>query len=459
MVSRVPIGNKKRVREWDRSFESNYPLIPPNSHIWILVAALHYVYFKYSLWPYAIALYIIAVIASPVSKRTKLVQRLLLRTFSKKFENLPWRFNVCVLAELSFGFWFRVPVEAFLWYLDELLFPSYKKTKIQDPVFVVGQPRSGTTKFLDVLCEDAESYCCLKLYEIRYPFLTVQYTIDFLARFDNRFLGGKALALLDWAGCFGVLKRKGERGTMRRTGYNLPDEDDLIFLYHCLCHELMVALCPDPTMIRHLCKLAKQPKDTRDQFMNFHRRAVQKVLYRRGGNGRRYLAKWAASWNGHLSETRDFYPGGKYIVIVRDPLEQLPSWMKLQGLLSRDMTANNFMTTCPAVRRAVVEMMCKPGYQSEIEFCKTTPRERLCILRFSDFVADIPQTIKRARKFLDQDQEIIVDGSMFDQRLKAHSKEQASHKTTTIRSNEVFISQKQIEEEFPHLLKEIEFDE
>lgn len=284
---------------------------------------------------------------------------------------------------------------------------------------------------------------------MRFPYLTVQYAVDFLAKIDRLYLNGEGYKTAERLGLLHVLPETGERKTMRRLRYDLPDEDDTLFLFHGLCHFALTGMFPSASNAKSLYQMSELPAATRRRMMEFHQKAVRKVMYRRG-NGRRYLCKWVAGWNGLLEEAKGVYPDAKYVTIVRSPSEQLPSWMKLQGLLSEQIAGHNFMKM-PDVRKAVIDINAE-WYNTQIKFCKDAPSDSMCIVSFDDFVKDIPHQVSRLYIFLGQK---IVPGSSFHQSLIAARRNQVQHKKTVIRSEEQFISAEEIAKDFPCLSQEI----
>src|SRR5215813_6840864 len=55
-----------------------------------------------------------------------------------------------------------------LW-LDYLVFPAFRQTRIEKPVFVFANPRSGTTLFHRLLSMDTERFATVKLYQTIFP--------------------------------------------------------------------------------------------------------------------------------------------------------------------------------------------------------------------------------------------------------------------------------------------------
>lgn len=129
------------------------------------------------------------------------------------------------------------PIETLLWHLDDILFPAHRNQPVEKPLFLLGQPRSGTTKLEEILSEDEDNLVALTLFEMRYPYLTIQYLFDGISWVDKNLLGGYAKKIAfdhfklnhKWA-------YEGERHDMRRLRYDDHDEDDIIFLFHQLHH-------------------------------------------------------------------------------------------------------------------------------------------------------------------------------------------------------------------------------
>src|SRR5262245_29463270 len=66
-----------------------------------------------------------------------------------------------------------LPLWTFLWYLDDVLFYAYKRQPAR-PVFIFGQPRSGSTLLHRTLASDEETFVALRHIEWRFPYITVQ---------------------------------------------------------------------------------------------------------------------------------------------------------------------------------------------------------------------------------------------------------------------------------------------
>lgn len=423
---------------------------PPRAYMLLFFALHFYILHTYCLWTKTAIFYAVTWPLNPFSEWRDMFKTL--KVTLTQPQDVPF-------LHKSFGFFYIFwktfycyPVEALLWHLDDILFPEYKTQEINEPLFLLGQPRSGTTMFETLLSEDEDRHCSMLLYEMRYPYLTIQYTVDFFSKLDKRFFNGRGYKFLLDNDMLSCLQETGERKDMRRLRYDLPDEDDLVFFFHTFCHFLLAGFYPREETVKFNHRFCDLPYDARMRYMQLHRKTIQKVMFRRG-QGKRYLAKWVAGWNGQLDMAKMIYPDAKYVVIVRDPKESLRSWMKLQGLLAHQFTGNNMMRNHREVREAIIKENIQ-WFHKEIEFCRTTSRENLLVLRYTDIVTDIPQQVKFLYHFLDQ---YIEKGSKFHTVLLNSKRKQVRHKKTQIHPEDELIAPERIERDFPNLLQEIEF--
>ena len=319
--------------------------------------------------------------------------RIFKRLLRGPFPGYHWSYNLTSLALLLAKALLIYPIETVLWHADNVLFPGYHAQPVTKPLFLLGQPRSGTTRFEEILTEDRESLVALSLFEMRYPYLTVQYAFDGLGWLDrNVFRGGLRYVAFDLLNLNKPFGGKGARHQMRRLQYELTDEDDILFLFHQMHHFQLVAVAPDEEFVRFFYHFDHLPEASQRRALEFHRQCVQKVLYRRG-RGRSYFAKWVAGWNGQLDRARKMYPDAQYIVIVRDPAESLPSWFKLQGLLSQDLTGEDIMDR-PHLHNVFKEENIK-WFHNEIEFCKAIAPNNITVLDSDQFYRDIQGDVRK----------------------------------------------------------------
>src|SRR5687767_9602780 len=66
----------------------------------------------------------------------------------------------------------RAPLCGLCWLIDEIFYADYRRQTIT-PVFIVGQPRCGTTLLHRTLARDRETFFAVRHLEWRYPFICV----------------------------------------------------------------------------------------------------------------------------------------------------------------------------------------------------------------------------------------------------------------------------------------------
>jgi len=283
----------------------------------------------------------------------------------------------------------------------------------------------------------------MKLYEARWPYLSFQYGIDLICYVDQKFLGGAIERFVRDYDLLNALDESDpERHKMRRLRYDLADEDDLIFLFHFFIHFQLVGPFPDPDVIEYLHHFEYQSTYERKRMMEFHKKAVQKLLYRRGTN-KTYFAKWVAAWDGELDEALNIYKDAKLVVFVRNPADQIKSWIKLQGLLSRDITGTVSVDN-PAVL-AQIKKENRIWYENEVKLLKSYDASKIKLVKFDDYYGDIQGNTRDLYKFLGRD---IKEGSKFDLFLKQQTQQQLGHRATVTDSK--YIGEEEIKT-FPNL--------
>lgn len=73
-----------------------------------------------------------------------------------------------------------LPIWAVFWLADELFFPNYRNASIPESIFIISQPRSGTTFLLRTLSEDKNTFLSVKHLEWRYPYISLWKLIDLI---------------------------------------------------------------------------------------------------------------------------------------------------------------------------------------------------------------------------------------------------------------------------------------
>ena len=189
-------------------------------------------------------------------------------------------------AKLLTRYFLLTPVWTLLWYLDDLFFPRYKQMQVK-PVFIIGEPRSGTTLLHRTLGADSKRYFAIRHIEWRYPYIIVQKLIETLG------LTEKLKHLNYWPNT-----EIGQEAA-RMHPNNLYDfEEDGIFYEERFLHHFFIYLrFPYPALLNYLDDYPSLPPRVQRQILDAHRKVIQKVMYLRGDPGLKYLSKEVTSHN------------------------------------------------------------------------------------------------------------------------------------------------------------------
>jgi len=247
-----------------------------------------------------------------------------LRLGRSVFQPGPWslRRAVALTVAVPLLFAYVTALWAFL-LLDELLHPGYRRTSVEEPLFVLGMPRSGTTFLHGTLARDDERFTVRRLWELLFaPTVTQRRLVAVLSRLDRR-LGRPA------ARCGGWLQTRLTKAMdgVHPARLDGPGEDFLLLMPAFACFLLVVPF-PASDAIWELTRIDDWPEGRRHRLARFYRAALQRHLYADALIGRsaarRILSKNPSfsAWPETLAET---FPDARFIYCFRDPGQAIPS--------------------------------------------------------------------------------------------------------------------------------------
>jgi hypothetical protein len=202
--------------------------------------------------------------------------------------------------------------------LDEIFFKDWRKVQIRQPLFVLGVPRSGTTRLHEVLAKD-EQYTTFSTWECLFALSVSERRFWLaLARLD-RMLGGPAARVLGWieARVFASLD------DVHAMSLKTPEEDYFALMPILSCFILAL---PFPST-EHLWRIGRfdqaLPETERRRVLDYYQGCLQKHLYVHGEH-KRLLSKNAAfaSMAGSLAE---HFADARFLICLRDPMQTVPS--------------------------------------------------------------------------------------------------------------------------------------
>lgn len=301
-----------------------------------------------------------------------------------KTKGTPARLSAKRLFVVSFIFTFFPLWQLYLrlgFLLDEIFYPGYRKQDIKDPIFVVGNFRSGTTFLHRVLLND-RSATALKTWEIYFaPSITYRKFYRAVSRI-SRLVGSPIRWLVDQFN-----KPIEAYSYMHRTGLDKIEEDSHL-LYQVWSSYNLFALFPFPELARKYIYYDQQvPDEQRKTDFQYYREILRRHVFLQGG--KRYISK-NPDFSPAIKTILEYFPDAKFINIVRNPVEMLPSTIS--------MWANHWHTFgSPREAYPLQEALiahAKNWYTYPHQELKSLPEDRYALISFEDFVHNPRQVLE-----------------------------------------------------------------
>jgi hypothetical protein len=207
--------------------------------------------------------------------------------------------------------------------LDDVLFPDYRKQEIKAPVFIVGNPRSGTTFLHRLLAQDDENFTWMRTWEILLaPSITQRKIIEELRGLD-RLLGSPVSRLV-----LAQQRRWQRENTLHKIALEAPEEDAhlLLHIWSTILARLYSGVLDGlGAWIRFDTAM---PESEKQRVMEFYIKCLQRHQYARGGSNRHYLAK-NPTFSPKIDTLYRYFPDAKIVYLARNPLNVIPSFASM----------------------------------------------------------------------------------------------------------------------------------
>jgi hypothetical protein len=282
------------------------------------------------------------------------------------------------------------PFELAIWAglgLDELVHPGYRRQEIREPVFIIGNPRSGTTFLHRLMARDKRTFACMNTWEILLaPSIVARRLIKGLGALDAR-LGSpfqRALARLE--------RHWQDRNVIHRHALCTPEEDESLLL-HTFSSLLIWSFSAMLEEARAYTFYDQEvPHADRARQAAFYRRCLQRYLYSAGRHSdvghRHYLSK-NPSFTSRIDTLLEQFPDARFVYIMRNPLDVVPSLISVSKFV---WTLAGDPVEFESLHDFVFELV-RHGYSYPIDRLQRLAPERYAMVRFGELVQDAGQTV------------------------------------------------------------------
>ncbi len=284
-----------------------------------------------------------------------------------------------------------LPFEIWTWLclkFDDLFFRGYRKVRVVEPVFIVGNPRSGTSFFHRLMAVNDRLFAGFCLHHIVFPAISQQRLLRWLGKLDRR-LGSPGWRLV--ARIERSLTRESDK--IRRVHLTEPEEDEMV-LVHAFATSTLLMLFPGAPILVPLIRYDELDEKVRKPIERFYVGFLKRRLYLAGGN-RRLLSK-NTTFPTKIRSIRALFPDARFIYLIRNPTVSIAS---THDMFDRFWQLQFDRDEITRQRQRLLETTCYL-YQHALEELDQIPDGSKCIVQYEDLVTDPAGTVERVYRTL-----------------------------------------------------------
>ena len=281
-----------------------------------------------------------------------------------------------------------LPAEAIIWsglLLDDLIYPDYEDIKIKEPVFIIGNPRSGTTFLQRLLARDTKTFLSMRTWEIfGAPSILMRRFVRNILRI------GRTIGVPITRRIRRMEKLWKESDAIHRLKLRSPEEDDLLLIHIFSTIRIWsyAAMLKEAHPYIYYDEMISS-KDKK-RIMDFYEGCIQRHYYYHGGPKRHYLSK-NPNFTPAIDTLLSKYPDAKFIYLIRNPLNAVPSHLSLK---EREWQMLGSPLEDYACREFILEAS-EHWYKYPMSVLKNLPDDQKIIVKFEDLIKDAELVVKQ----------------------------------------------------------------
>lgn len=267
--------------------------------------------------------------------------------------------------------------------LDNLFYQELKKQNVKQPIFIIGNFRSGTTFLHRLLAMDTRSTGMTSWEIFLAPSVTQRKIAHWVMKI-NRFIGNPISKLID-----AFDKALKEYSYMHPTGLREIEEDSHVLLHVWSSYNLF-AFFPYPEIVRDYIYYDDQvSKEQRENDMDYYQGVLNRHVYANGG--KRYISKSPTN-SAKVRSLLERFPDAKFINLMRSPDRVIPSTISMYT--NHWKTYGDPEEKYPEVGPKVIMEQARHWYIYPHQYLKRLPEDQYLLLTYDDLVADPKGTIE-----------------------------------------------------------------
>ncbi|MGD9972057.1 MAG: sulfotransferase, partial [Desulfatirhabdiaceae bacterium] len=220
------------------------------------------------------------------------------------------------------GYFLAMVINIICFRLDRIFYLKKRVVSLDPPVFIIGNPRSGTTYLHRLMSQDKKRFFDFHTWEIVFPSLVQKKVLSFLAKIDKAF-GHPVYRIIQSSEKNALIDYK----KIHPTGLFVPEECELL-LVHIFATFYLLFLLPFDDVFEQYMKFDRMlASHEKLKILTFYRECIHRqAVFRKTGT--RLLSK-SPAFSCKIDSLRQFFPGCKFIYLVRSPMEVVPSVLSM----------------------------------------------------------------------------------------------------------------------------------
>lgn len=275
--------------------------------------------------------------------------------------------------------------------IDDVAFPGYRDAEIERPIYIVANPRSGTTFLHRLMCLDHQFFY-LKLFHTLFPAVSLFKIIDAASDTDSVFSRLLETGIDAFEDRF-----FGAWEDIHPLGFDRAEEDEGLFVLTLLSPGLYL-LFPEISKLPRPSAVDDLSGETRRRVMDFYESCLKRVKFVEGRH-KTFLGKTVLV-PGRFQSLLDRFPRARFVQLVRHPYKTVPSFVSMFRLPWRSF-APEIEDRSPQTRQ--LADLAIDYYRRSFEARKRVDDDHMMTVRFDNLVAEPKKHIERIYDWLDYD--------------------------------------------------------
>lgn len=216
------------------------------------------------------------------------------------------------------------------WWLDDILYRRHRDQQIKQPVFIIGNPRSGTTFLHRLMARDEATFATFQTWEMAFAPTVTQRKFSWAVAAVDKLIGRPLDRIIRW-----IDKRTLGAVKFHPTGLHEVEEDEVLLTY-VWNSTFSLGVFPFPNeALPEILPFDELP-EARARVMPFYRDALKRHFFAHGADQRQFLSKNPV-FSSRVDALYETFPDARFIYLIRSPLNVLGSLSSYARVVWREI--------------------------------------------------------------------------------------------------------------------------